>query len=123
MSQTVRAIRERELEECLDLWTAVFPEDGRHFFSRYFFGDIDFQPEYTRVCEVDGRLVSAVQIVKRIVSCGDCALTMGGIANVATLPAYRGRGCAAACMKQAVEIMAVDAMDFSLLFTGIHDFY
>lgn len=123
MSEEVRAIREDEYDGCLELWKTVFPNDPAGFFERYFFGDHDFQPEYTRVRMVDGRIVSAVHIVKRIVSCGDLTLTMGGVANVATLPEFRGKGYSTACMKQAIEIMEADAMDFSLLATGIHDFY
>jgi len=123
VSENVRAIREGEYEECLALWDAVWPEDGRAYFARYFFGDANFQPEYVRVCIVDGRIVSAAQIVKRIVSCGDFTLTMGGIANVATLPEYRRRGYSRACLRQAVEVMESDAMDFSLLFTGTHALY
>lgn len=123
MSVEPRAIRESEYEECLDLWQTVWPGDNRRYFARYFYGDHDFQPEYTRVIEQDGRLVSAVHIVKRTVSCGDLILTMGGIANVATLPEYRGRGYNTACLRQAVAVMEADAIDLSLLFTGIHPHY
>jgi GNAT superfamily N-acetyltransferase len=123
VSEEVRAIREDEYEECLALWKTVWPADPPGFFERYFFGDHDFQPEYTRVCVVNGQVVSAVHIVKRIVSCGDLTLTMGGVANVATLPEFRKRGYSSACLKQAIEIMEADAMDFSLLATGIHSFY
>jgi GNAT superfamily N-acetyltransferase len=123
LGEVVRAIRESELEECLDLWTAVWPEAGRAFFARYLFGDHDFQPEYTRVCEVDGRIVSAAHIVKRIVSCGEFTLTVGGIANVATLSEYRRRGLSTACLQQAIQVMEADAIDVSLLFTGTHALY
>jgi predicted N-acetyltransferase YhbS len=123
MSPEPRALRESEYEECLDLWQTVWPGDNRRYFARYFYGDHDFQPEYTRVIEQDGRLVSAVHIVKRTVSCGDLILTMGGIANVATLPEYRGHGYNTACLQQAVAVMEADAMDLSLLFTGIHSHY
>ncbi len=123
MTETVRAIRESEYEECLDLWQTVWPEDERAYFARYFYGDQDFQPEYTRVCEIDGLIVSVAHIVKRIVSCGDLKLTMGGIANVVTLPKFRRRGYSAKCLRQAVQVMEADAMDFSLLFSGAHALY
>lgn len=118
-----RALRETEYAACLDLWTSVWGENHSPYFSRYLYGDHDFQPEYCRVVEADGRLVSAALIVKRRVGFGDFTLTMGGIANVATLPAYRGRGYATACLQQAVAVMEADALDFSLLFTGIPGFY
>ena len=48
---------------------------------------------------------------------------MGGIANVATLPEFRGKGYSTACLKQTIAVMEGDAMDFSLLFTGINGYY
>lgn len=120
----VRALRSEEREACLDLWCTVWPgENSRAYFRRYFYGDVDWLPYYTQVVEIEGRLVSAVQICRRVVACGDLQLTMGGIANVATDPAFRGRGYSTACLQQAVRVMEADAMDFSLLFTGIHGFY
>lgn len=119
----VRAIRLEERQECLDLWCAVWPGDSAAYFRRYFYGDREFLPYYTRVGVLHGRVVSAVQICKRTVACGDQVLTMGGIANVATLPEYRGRGYNTQCLRSAIAVMEADAMDFSLLFTGIHDYY
>ena len=119
----VRAIRESEREECLRLWQTVWPGDGTGYFERYFYGDVEWLPYYTRVCLVEGRIVSAVHICKRTVACGDFRLTMGGIANVATLPDQRGKGYNTACLQQAIGIMEADSMDFSLLFTGITGYY
>ena len=122
-SESVRAIRESEYEECLDFWQTVWPDTGRPFYARYFYGDPDFQPEYTRVCVINGRIVSAAHICKRIVSCGELNLTIGGIANVGTLPDLRRRGYSTQCLRQAIQVMEADAMDFSLLFTGTHPLY
>lgn len=123
MSVQGREIREAELEECLALWCTVFHNDTSEYFERYFYGDAAFEPKYTRVAVLDGRIVSAVHIVKRLVACGECTFTMGGIANVATLPEARGRGLASECLRQAIEVMRADAMDFSTLGTGIPGFY
>ena len=124
MSVEFRAIAEQEREECLALWCTVWPgENSRSYFRRYFYGDVEWLPYYTQVAVVDGKLVSAVQICKRSVACGEFQLTMGGIANVATLPEFRGRGYNTECMQQAIQVMEADAMDFSLLFTGINAYY
>lgn len=124
MSIEFRAIRPEEREECLRLWCTVWPGDGSEaYFRRYFYGDVEWLPYYTQVAVEDGRLVSAVQICKRVVACGDYRLTMGGIANVSTLPEARGKGYNTACLQRAVAIMEADAMDFSLLFTGINGYY
>ncbi len=123
MDAEFRAIRENEREECLDLWCTVFKSDSRAYFRRYFYGDVDWLPYYTQVAVVDGKLVSAVQICKRVVACGDFRLTMGGIANVVTLPEYRGHHYNTGCLRHAIAVMEADAMDFSLLWTGINAFY
>ena len=124
MSITVRPIRPDEREECIALWKAVFRfEDNDAYFRRYFYGDVEWLPYYTQVAVLDGKLVSAVQIVKRTVACGEFCLTMGGIANVATLPAFRGNGYNTLCLQRAIQVMEADAFDFSLLFTGIHNYY
>ncbi|HZO88793.1 MAG TPA: GNAT family N-acetyltransferase [Chthonomonadaceae bacterium] len=123
MSVEFRAIREDEREACLDLWCTVWPGDTRNYFRRYFYGDIEWLPYYTQVAVADGKLVSAVQICRRVVACREFKLTMGGIANVATLPEYRGKGFNTECLRRALAVMEADAMDFSLLFTGINGYY
>lgn len=124
MTAVFRALRPDEREECLDLWLRVWPGyANRTYFERYFYGDVGWLPYYTQVAECDGRLVSTVHICNRTVACGEFRLNMGGIANVATLPEYRGRGYNTGCLKNAIEVMEADAMDFALLFTGINAYY
>lgn len=121
---TFRSLRSDETEPCIDLWLTVWPgENNLAYFKRYFFGDVEWLPYYTQVAECDGKLVSSVQICKRTVACGEFSLTMGGIANVATLPEYRKRGLNSTLMRRAIAVMEADAMDFSLLFTGINSYY
>lgn len=119
----VRAIREDERDACLELWNTVWPGDGGAYFRRYFYGDRDWLPYYTQVGVLADRIVSAVQICRRTVACGAVGLTMGGIANVSTHPDFRGRGYNTRCLQSAIAVMESDAMDFSLLFTGINDYY
>ena len=121
---TFRSLRTAETEQCLDLWLSVWPGDNNPaYFKRYFYGDVEWLPYYTQVAECDGRIVSSVQICKRIVACGEFNLTMGGIANVATMQEYRKRGLNSQLMRRAIAVMEADAMDFSLLFTGINRYY
>ena len=119
----VRALRDDEREECLALWRTVWPGDNDAYFRRYFEGDVEWLPYYTQVAVEAGHIVSAVHICKRTVACGEFRLQMGGIANVATLPDYRGKGLNSACLQAAIGIMEADAIDFSLLFTGINGYY
>ncbi len=123
MEMTFRAIRPDEFEACLDVWDAAFDETPREYFRKYFIGDPWFQPEYTR-CAFEGkRMVSAVQIVRREVRVGQVTLTMGGIANVGTVPAYRSKGYSTQLLRDAITVMENEGFDFSMLFTGIHGFY
>lgn len=123
MEATFRAIRLDELEACLDVWDAAFEETPREYFRKYFTGDPWFQPEYTR-CAFEGkRMVSALQIVRREVRVGQVTLTMGGIANVGTVPAYRSKGYSTQLLRDAIAVMEREGFDFSMLFTGIHGFY
>ena len=52
MSPQFRALRPDEQAECLDLWARVF-SPSHDYFERYF-RDPHWQPDYTRVCVVDG---------------------------------------------------------------------
>ncbi|MCS7273670.1 MAG: GNAT family N-acetyltransferase [Fimbriimonadales bacterium] len=122
MTPIFRALRPKEQQACIELWARVFTP-GSDFFSRYF-ADPWWQPHYTRVCEVDGQLVAAVQIVRRPIRLrAGYTLWMAGIANVATLPAYRGQGFASRLMQEAQAVMDSEDFAFGLLFTGIRDFY
>jgi GNAT superfamily N-acetyltransferase len=123
MEVIFRAIRPDELEMCLDVWDAAFEETPREYFRKYFTGDPWFHPEYTRCAFVGKRMVSAVQIVRREVRVGQVTLTLGGIANVGTVPAYRSKGYSTQLLRDAMTVMENEGFDFSMLFTGIHGFY
>jgi len=118
-----RAVKPSEFEECLDLWEKVFSPVPRSLFVPYFHGDPWYRGAYTRVCEEDGRIVSAVQVVERRVYVGSAELVMGGIGDVATDPDYRGRGYNTQCLRDSIRVMKRYGIDFSVLFTGICDFY
>lgn len=122
MALQFRALRLDEQAECLDLWARVFAP-SHDYFERYF-QDPLWKPDYTRVAIVEGRLVAAMQVVRRPVRLTQgTTLWMAGIANVATLPEYRGRGLASQLLRDLHAIMDAEDFAFGLLFTGIHAFY
>ena len=123
MTVEYRAIRMTELDECLDLWDRAFAHTPIEYFAPYFHNDPCFTPEYTRVCKVDGRLVSAVQICERRIRVGNVSLLMGGIGNVGTDPVFRGQGHSTRLIEDSIGAMESARMDFSLLYTGINPFY
>lgn len=123
MEVIYRALRPDEFEKCLDVWDMAFEDTPREYFRKYFVGDPWFHPEYTRCAFEGGRMVSALQIVRREVRIGQATLTLGGIANVGTVPAYRSRGYSTQLLRDAITVMENEGFDFSMLFTGAHGFY
>lgn len=122
MAPQFRALRPYEQTECLDLWARVFAP-SHDYFERYF-QDPLWKPDYTRVAVIEGRLVAAMQVVRRPVRLtSGKTLWMAGIANVATLPDYRGRGLASQLLRDLHAVMDAEDFAFGLLFTGIHEFY
>lgn len=108
--------------ECIELWTSVFGA-SRGYFERYLWSDKNWKPIYTRLCKVDGKIVSAVQIVRRTIRVRGQKVSIAGIANVATHPQHRGQGYSTRLMEEAQSVIDEEDFVFGLLFTGIHDFY
>ena len=81
--------------------------------------DEGFKEENAVVAEVDGKIVGHIQIIDRDLSIGDNFFVKnGGIANVCTMPEYRGRGIASRMMEKALEKMIDEKYLISSLFTG-----
>ena len=117
-----RVADERELPSLLDLWTTVFDADASVFTCEYY----SFRPEHrkTFVAEVDGELVSSVQLFGiPMRDEQNKAMMVGGIANVSTLPEFRGRGLAQNLLKASIAEMHSQGYGWSFLFTGRHSFY
>jgi len=110
-------VGEAELDTCLDLWGTAFTA-GRAFFANRLLGDRSYQLETTWVAEVDGEIASAVQIFPYQARWGSVDVLVGGIGSVATLPAYRRRGLAAAILTAQMEWMRDRGYHLSLLFAG-----
>jgi predicted N-acetyltransferase YhbS len=119
----IRSLIDGEQDACLDLWDVAFEGAPRAYFERYF-QDPHWHLQDTVVCEEEGRLVSAVHVVRRVVETRQGRRNMAGIANVSTHPDFRGGGRSTACLTETIARMGADpTLDFSLLGTGIPDFY
>ncbi|MBC7327936.1 GNAT family N-acetyltransferase [bacterium] len=119
----IREVRREERDELLSLLKSAFPGTEIEWFPPYYDGDPYYKFEYTRVWEENGKLVSTVQIVKKILRIEDQTILLGGIANVGTHPDHRGRGYATALLEDSIRIMREEGFHLSLLFTGIQPFY
>jgi GNAT superfamily N-acetyltransferase len=118
-----RPVHLDEYEDALTLWETVFGAGSRDYFVRYFTADPWYQPGDCLGAWLDDRLVSCVHICPRLLEWRGSLLRCGGIANVATLPEYRGRGLSRALLAQTLEVMWETGCGFSLLFTGRHRHY
>jgi GNAT superfamily N-acetyltransferase len=70
-----------------------------------------------------GRVVSNITLFELPLSFGCAKVPAGGIADVATNPAYRGQGSASELLRRAHETMRNRDLPLAVLGTGIHRFY
>lgn len=117
----LRAARRSERDEVLDLLALWY--NDREFFARYNHNDSKFRDELCLIARDQGALVSTVQIFDRAVNLGGHRTPMGGIGSVFTLEKYRHKGVASALMRLAVETMAREGFEISLLFAERLTFY
>jgi len=123
MGEIYRAMRPDESEAVMRLWLSVFPDANRGILRSFLETDPWRNPEYGRVCEVDGELVSIAYLGRRPVNTPWGTRIMGGIGYVGTLEAYRGRGINTKVMLDAIRVMEEESMDFSMLITPINPYY
>ncbi len=116
---TIRPIRESELDELIDLLCAVHNPQGHERYRGYIEGDPTWCPSQTPVIVVGSRIVSTLRIWDRRLHLGSTPVRMGGIGGVTTHPDYRGRGLATQLMAQTAEYLRGDGYDLGLLFTEI----
>ena len=120
----IRSIRnEAELEQVFDLCDAAFDDTPREFFVASVREDPSWEPWQTRVLVENGQILSSVQIFAREIRFHDAWVPCGGVGNVATHPAARGRGYASLVMQDVLQTLRDREFSLSVLFTGIFSFY
>jgi GNAT superfamily N-acetyltransferase len=116
-----RTIRPHERDSVLDL-LAEWLHD-RAFFARYFTHDPTFRDDLCFVAVDGDRIVSTLQVFRKVVQLGTAVVSVGGVGNVFTTAAYRTRGLASHLLTRAVEAMEAHGFDLSLLFATRLAFY
>ena len=119
----IRAAKAHERNEIIDLIAAVFVERCRPRYASQHYQDSSYELDQSRVCVVDGKIVSYVRVSDRSMYIGEAAVKLGGIGMVVTSPEYRGRGYASALLRDAIAYMEANNYDLSILFTTIQPFY
>lgn len=119
----IRAVREDEIEETLELQRMVFrPDEGPGALERYrtyVRDDPGYRMEQSRVLLADGRIVAHLRVWDREIRVRGSVLLAGGIGSVLTHPDYRGRGYARALMRDTETYLLNAGHDVGLLFTII----
>lgn len=118
----VRAAHHRERDEVIELLGRWYNDRGE-FFARYNQNDPGFRDALCLVARDGGRLVSTVQIFDRAINLDGHSVPMSGIGSVFTLEEYRHKGVASALMRLAVDTMAREGFEVSLLFADRLTFY
>lgn len=103
----------------LDAWAdhcaEVFGEPAAYF-HRHFTQDPHADAGLIFVAMDGGVIASAVRVFVRTIWLQGRAVSMGGIGEVSTKPAYRRQGHAGALLHMAVEAMVARGMQVSILF-------
>jgi len=118
---TLRTIAPHERDAVLDLLAGWLGD--RAFFARYFACDPTFRDDLCFVAEVDGQLVSTLQVFRKRVRVDGAVLEVAALGNVYTDPARRTAGTASALLERAIAAMAAHGFDASLLFAEKLAFY
>jgi len=118
---TLRTIAAAERDAVLDLLAGWL--DDRAFFARYFEHDPSFRDDLCFVAEIDGRLVSTLQVLRKRVRVDGAVLEVAALGNVYTAPVARTGGIASALLERALAAMPAHGFDASLLFASKLDFY
>lgn len=119
----LRTLRTGEVDAWLDLMEHVFTYSDRAYFAAHIANDPCYRHRDILVVEQDGQLVSSVHVYRRELHMAGSLVSCGGVGDVATHPAYRGRGYSSALLRAAVEHMRAEGCAVSLVFTHRSDHY
>ena len=104
----------------LDAWCShcqgVFTQTPDGYFKRHYEFDPDADANLVFIAEDEGQTVSTVRVFRRVIRVGGRQYTMGGIGEVSTKPAWRGKGLASELLNRAIDAMRREKMDCSILF-------
>ena len=119
----IRAVRESELEQVVDLCCLAFNPDGHERYWQYVRGDSSYRLPQTRVVVVNDTVISTLRVWERRMQIGASLVTMGGIGGVCTHPKYRGVGYASALMRDTIDYLGMTGYDIGALFTIIPEVF
>jgi ribosomal protein S18 acetylase RimI-like enzyme len=118
-----RSLHPAEEQPALDLWAATIAAP-REVIALPYWSDPQ-RIAHTRVAVTDAGVIIAAAhyCLRQIRDAAGIPQLVGGIAGVATDPAYRGQGHARQLMEQLIAAMQAAGCRWALLFTSANDFY
>ncbi len=119
----VRGLERREFGKLLDFYSKVFRKTPRRYFESRLYSDPCIRDGDVKVVEEEGQIVSSVMFYRRKMWWSGRKIPFAGIANVATLPEWRGRGLSSLLMEKVLEQVREEGFAAALLFTSINSFY
>ena len=119
----IRTAKADDRDEIVDLISEVFVEKCRPRYASQHYQDSSYELDQSRVCVVDGKIVSYVRVSDRLMYIGKAVVKLGGIGMVVTSEEYRRRGYSSALLRDSIAYMEAQNYDLSLLFTTIQPFY
>ena len=89
----VRAAKANELDEIVDMMCLAYRPESRPRFENHLRADSSYRLDQSRVCVVDGKIVSYVRVSNRPIRIGKAVVHIGGIGGVSTHPEHRHHCC------------------------------
>lgn len=127
LDYTIRGAHSDEIAEACRVMRAAFPVVGGNalpgFFEYFQTNDPNYQPEQLRILIKEDRIAATVRVMLREAWDGDSYVPMGGIANVAVHPDFRGQGLSVPLLQDSVDFMKAQGCAFSTLYSGHHGLY
>ena len=124
VSMEIRCCNSKEeLIEVVELCDTAFPKTRREYFERHVLKDNTLDKKDTRILLIDGKIVSSVQVFPRTIYVQNEKIKIGGIGNVASLPAERGKGYAGLLIKDSLDYIIKKEFALSMLTTSINPYY
>lgn len=124
----VRGLKFEEMDAWFDHCMYAFNEgeynyEYRQEFANHWRNDPWRDLDGILVAVEDNEILSTVRVFQRNVYLLGEEISLGGIGEVCTKPAHRGKGLSTILLGSAIELMEKRNIRISLLLTGIYSFY
>jgi|GEM_PF-1604580 len=125
MGFRVRSLQKGELDELLLCFQDAFHVDDASIsvVRNSLVNDPYFHPERVRIGLLDGRIVSHVVILHRVVYVGNQPISVAGITAVATHPAHQRAGLGSRVVEDAIRLIRQQGYELTMLTTQVPRFF